>query len=103
MHLLVRGVVRKIPRNLEGKLCFRRISWIFRKVPLNVGYAKNLQFLLKLLMFIEFEAPKTESAAQDLDIEENEELGMQKTPFKSGFVSIIGNANVGKSTLMNGR
>lgn len=31
-----------------------------------------------------------------------EELGLQKTPFKSGFISIIGNANVGKSTLMNG-
>ena len=33
---------------------------------------------------------------------EDETLGLQNKPFKSGFVSIIGNPNVGKSTLMNG-
>lgn len=34
-------------------------------------------------------------------IDDEEELGMQKGDFKSGFVSILGNPNVGKSTLMN--
>ena len=51
-----------------------------------------------------FVVSKTQAAALDLDIidEKEEELGIQTTPFKSGFISIIGNANVGKSTLMNG-
>eukprot|EP01035_Chromulina_nebulosa_P024198 gene24198-31457_t len=46
---------------------------------------------------------KTQAAALDIEIsdEKEEELGIQATPFKSGFISIIGNANVGKSTLMN--
>ena len=57
---------------------------------------------LNFLLF--FLVSKTQAAALGIEIsdEKEEELGIQATPFKSGFISIIGNANVGKSTLMNG-
>ena len=35
------------------------------------------------------------------DDEDGDKLGVQPGFFKSGFVSILGNPNVGKSTLMN--
>jgi len=43
----------------------------------------------------------TSQVRQTSSDDDEEGLGIQNRPFKSGFVSILGNPNVGKSTLMN--
>eukprot|EP01041_Mallomonas_annulata_P008664 gene8664-17878_t len=41
------------------------------------------------------------STASNVNIDPDDDIGVQNADFKSGFVSILGNPNVGKSTLMN--
>jgi len=54
-------------------------------------------FVLKFSKLCKYRGIKLSES--DEDTEEN--LGYQSEDFKSGFVSILGNPNVGKSSLMN--
>lgn len=77
-----------------------------------------LKFILFFLVFIitsvigycplpakqrNFVRVKSVSAFDDesVEIDPDDDIGIQSDTFKSGFVSILGNPNVGKSTLMN--